>query len=520
MSNGKTCKRARAVRPARAPDRAAAVQRRTALKALGLGAAGAFLPFLRSPSALAASEDVPLRLLFIDAGPGCRRGTFEPQVAGPLYVERNTVVTDWSFREVMAPLAPYRPRATLFQNLDMLSAKQDPSSPANAHTHGLTHMLTADSRYLGSPSLGAGPSIDQLIAQRLRQQGVQTQLASLELRATDAASVWSTSEFYDAYSAPGQKVPFLTYVPDIWERIFPVPLMQDEGAQAAARQRQADIYRFVRGDYERLQSRLSPADREKLAQMLDYRAELHARAFVVNDRAANRPDRDTVLQPWSQLDEGYQKGSLANRTWKTHVEVLGKLAAAALHTDTTRVVNLSIDTPPDYEFGYRNGDFGSSDAHDFAHRTSGDQPSLTTAAALAVQDRGHRVVYEQVAVILDELASLRETDGGTLLDHTLVVLYSHIAEGSHDLTRLPWVVLGDAHGALKTGQYIRFAARNHRTDQAVVGDDHEFPYQWNGWGRGHGDLFATVARAMGVMLDSFGNPTISRGPIEEMLRSP
>ena len=503
--------------PSQALGRRHELRRRTALKLLGLGAAGMYLPFLRSPAARAASGEVPLRLLFIDAGPGCRRGTFAPSVAGPEFVERNTVVSDWVFRDVMAALAPYRERATMFQHLDMLSAREDPSAPANAHVHGLTHMLTADSRYKGSPSLGSGPSIDQYIAQALRKQGAQTLLTSLELRATDDASAWATSEFYDAYSAPGQRVPFLTYVPDVWDRIFPMPLTQDEGVLAAARQRQDDIYGFVRADYERLQGQLSGEDRTKLSQMLTYRAELHARAFVTSERAANRPDRDAILQPWAELDEGYQKGNLSNRTWKTHGEVLGRLAAAALHTDVTRVVNLSIDSPPGYEFGYRDGDFGAPDAHEFAHRTSGDDPAIKKADALAVQDRSHAVVYEVVATVLEELARLPETDGKSLLDHTLVVVYSHIAEGSHDLTRLPWVVIGDAHGRLKTGQYIRFAARNFRTNQLVVGDDSDFAYQWNGWGRGHGDLFVTIAQAMGVAMESFGNASLSKGAISEML---
>src|SRR5688572_32956528 len=115
--------------------------RRTILKLLGASAVGSSLPWLGSRNASAQAADVPLRMLFTEAGSGCRRTTFEPTVQGPAQVSETTVVTDWAFREVMSTLEPYRDRATMFENLDMVSAAADPSGPGNAHTHGLTHML-------------------------------------------------------------------------------------------------------------------------------------------------------------------------------------------------------------------------------------------------------------------------------------------------------------------------------------------------------------------------------------------
>ncbi len=119
--------------------------------------------------------------------------------------------------------------------------------------------------------------------------------------------------------------------------------------------------------------------------------------------------------------------------------------------------------------------------------------------------------------LLDELSRLTETDGRPLLDHTLVVLYSHIAEGSHDLTRLPWVVLGDAHGALKTGQYIRFPITSIDDGRILTNWDGSRIYSARG--RAHNDLFTTVARAMGLSITGFGNQGMAEahGVIDEML---
>lgn len=494
--------------------------RRAALQLLAATAASAGLPgltWLRTPGARAQAAQVPLRILFVEAGYGCRRGTFEPNVGGSLYVASDTVETNWAFRDSMAPLSPYRDRTTLFQGLDMLSARIDPSKPANAHIHGATHMLTADDRYMGSDAIGSGPSIDQLIAQELAKASVATRLQSLGLAATDGSGEYSRTKVFDSYSAPGQKVPFITHAPDAWDHIFAEPLSGDTQAQADAAARKAYVHNFVRGQYDRLLSQVSAEDRAKLSQMRDYHNDLNKAISTLNDRAANRPAQDSILGPLSGLDEGYARGSLSNRTWKTHCEVMSKLAAAALHTDTTRVVNLSFQEAPDYEIDYTPGAYGSTTQHDLTHQVSGDKPTLTDAAAAAVIDRGHTRIYERVRFLLDELASLQETDGQSLLDHTLVLVYSHIAEGSHDLTRLPWLVIGNAHGYLKTGQYIRFRPWDYRQNKAVAPDDGAFPYQWNGQGRAHNDLFITIANAMGVGITSFGNTSISTGPIAQML---
>ena len=98
-------------------------------------------------------------------------------------------------------------------------------------------------------------------------------------------------------------------------------------------------------------------------------------------------------------------------------------------------------------------------------------------------------MYAKVAFILDQLASLPESDGQTLLDHTLVFVYSHIGEGSHDLSRLPWMVIGDAHGYLKMGQYIRCPIFDPGSGQITTDD--KGSRKWNVRGRAHNDLFVT-----------------------------
>ncbi|MES9942147.1 MAG: DUF1552 domain-containing protein [Candidatus Thiodiazotropha sp. 6PLUC2] len=484
------------------------INRRTALKMMAATTAGASLPWLSSPSAQAATG-VPQRILFIEVEWGARRGSWEPVVAGPQMVPQDQADTAWAFRDKMSALNPYRDRTTIFQHLDMLSAMVDPTGPANAHIEGMTQSLTANNRV--SASSGTGPTIDQFIAQQLAANGAATRLQSLELRATPHASQWDRSTGNLSYSAPGQQVPFMTYVPDVWDRLFPTPLDPNATTQTPAQTRRALLHTFVRGEYDRLLNSVSSEDRVKLTQMRDLRSDLYNASNIVSGRDANRPLQSSIIDPWSQLDEGYQKGSLSNPNWRVHCELMAQLAAAALHTDTTRVVNLSFSLPPDYEFNYSNGDYGTSDSHALYHEVSGDSPALTNSAAIATVDASDKRIFDQVRYTLDFLDNLQETDGTSLLDNTLVVVHSQLSDGSHDLTRLPWLVIGDAQGYLKTGQYMRFSAINHRNGQTVTDQDVNFPYRWNGAGRPHNDLFVTLANAMGIPITTFGNSNISLG---------
>jgi len=482
------------------------------------------LPWLRTRSAAAGPEDVPLRVLFLELGHGARRGSWEPTVPGQTDPSSIQSVTDWAFRGPMTALEPFRSRINLFQNLDMVSAKVDPTPAANAHEDGGTHSLVANDRL--TSDLGGSISIDQLIAQELNKDQLLTRLRSVELAAAENSDEYATIINHHRYAQAGEKLPFISHIPDMWNYVFPEPLDADLQAAAERIAKQTSVYNFVKGDYERLIARLGKADRDKIQSMLDLRSDLQEALTLVNDRAANRPPESEILGPWSTLNEGYQQGNLDNRLWYTKVPLVGRLMGAALHTDTTRVGNLLVELPPNYEFDYADGSsYGgvvTSDWHDLTHKVSGDNPELTDSVARAMNEAMEKDCYDMLAQFLTMLDSLPETDGKTMLDHTLILVCSHIAEGSHDVTRLPWMVIGDAQGALKTGQYTRFPI----TSIANVNQIGQLSYPedganriYNYRGRPHNDLFLTLAHAMGVPVDSFGRDLAeNKGVISELLR--
>ncbi|MGH1347412.1 MAG: DUF1552 domain-containing protein [Nannocystales bacterium] len=498
--------------------------RRSLFKLLAASSVGSMLPWLHSPQARGGGADsVPLRILFVELGHGFRRGTWEPTVSGALDPLATETTTDWTLRPKLSALEPYRERINMFYNLDMVSSKVDPTAAANAHIDGQTHYMTSEDRI--AADLGGGVSIDQLIAQGIADSGVQTRLRSLELLADEnSIALYNETSDVGRYAIPGERLPAISHPPLGWDHIFPKPLSTDLAAQQRHVAKKTSAYNYIRGDYERLVARLGGEDRTKIESMLDLRSDLHNALTLFNDRDANRPDRGDVLAPYEALDDGAD-GSPGNPKWSVKSRVQSQLMAAALHTDTTRVGNLIFRWAPYYQTGYADGmSFGgvsTLDFHDLVHKASGDVADISDPTGLAVVDDAEVLEVDLLRNVLDTLATLPETDGQTMLEHTLVVVVHHIGEGSHDLTRIPFFTIGDAHGSLSTGNYVRFPATWH-DDPTQVGQ-FNYPEDWgdrlfNHKGRPHGDLFATLAQAMGLDVSTFGRQMPeSRGLISEIL---
>lgn len=466
--------------------------RRNMLRMLGLGGVAATLPFARPRLVHGAPDTVPKRVIFFIGGSGALPGSWEPRGVGGAAEPTETA---FELGPLHAPIAAHQRDLILFENLDMWSAQLDPVPGSNAHLAGATHALTAANRHDGS--LAGDVSIDQLIARSLNTPAPVTALPSIELCGTD----WSNgNEDGYSYRAAAEPLPFLVRPDEVYDRLFPEPL--DAGALAGAKR--SAVFDFVRGEHDGLIGRLAAEDRAKVVQHLDAVSDLEARLGITSSRAALRPD-PSILDPWSSVDYGYDvPPSGKDAIWQWTSELNIRLAVAALHTDTTRVATILVKDAPGYTFGYTDGDFGSDNPHDLTHEVNDERTSQSRdPSARAAIERQHLATMEKLGLLLDLLAERTETDGQRLLDHTVVVYCSQIADGSHDLQRLPWFTVGGCRGYFRTGRYLRFPRR----------PDPE--RSWRDDGRGHNDLFVSIANAMGVEIDRFGNEACT-GPISEM----
>jgi len=468
------------------------MKRRSFLRGIGLGAAALSVPLVgqRAKSQIT----VPKRVVFFYGGSGALPGSWEPTGIGGTGAATET---GFELGELHGPLAAYRDRMILFENLDMVSARRDPTGASNAHHNGETHCMTAANRVTGD--LAGGESIDQVIARHLNADGPVTRLPSLEV----AAAAWGGGRNSPLYSEAGVQVPVLYEPPDVYARAFPADVSDPEAAARAARRREL-IAGFVTSEHEELIRRLPALDAEKVRQHMDTRATLEARLGLGTDRAALMPGME-ILSSWDSVDFGYNvPASGKDAIWQATADLNSELVAAALHADVTRVATILLKDAPGHTFDYTSGNFESDNPHDLTHKVNDDRTWQSgDADARAAIRRQHLATMEKMAAFLDMLDARIEPDGTTLLDNTLVVYVSQIADGSHSLERLPWFTVSDLQGTLRTGRYLRF-------------DRTEDPERsWRTDGRPHNDLFLSVAHAMDVPLESFGNEAMT-GPITEM----
>ncbi len=469
------------------------MKRRSFLRGLGLGAAALSVPILGQRAKSQVS--VPKRVVFFYGGTGSLPGSWEPTGVGGV---GDATENQFDLGELHGPLAAYRNRMLLFENLDMVSTRLDPTGASNAHHNGQTHCMTAVNRLTGD--LAGGQSIDQAIARALNADGPVTLLPSLEV----SASAWRNgSEGAPLYSEAGVRVPVLYEPPEIYARAFPAGSSDPEAAARAARRREL-IAGFVTSEHEELIRRLPAADAEKVRQHMDTRSTLEARLGLGTDRAGLMPGME-IISSWDSVDFGYDvPPSGKDAIWQATADLNTELVAAALHADVTRVATVLLHDAPGYTFGYTNGNYESDNPHDLTHKVN-DESNWQNGDpdARGAIRRQHLATMEKLAGFLDMLESRIEPDGTTLLDNTLVVYVSQIANGSHSVERLPWFTVGDLQGTLRTGRYLRLG----RTEDPES--------SWRSDGRPHNDLFLSVAQAMDVPMSTFGNDAAT-GPIDEM----
>lgn len=467
--------------------------RRRLLKTLAAGSAFAALPMFQSGRLMASPGDVPLRIVFFYLPTGIMQSRGKPIGRGNDPVTQ----TAWELDDVFAPLAPYKDRINFFQNLDMVSAKNDPTGASNAHASGITHAMTGDWRVAGKGGRARGISIDQYIAEQLYvQKGVLTRTASLEV---GECSSWD---------GQGNGVASVRDIEDLYRRAFGAAGLSQGELRAAQ-----SSSMIIGGQLDNLIKRLGARDRQVIEAHREKHALMVARLKAdAGVRQAYAPDRATFD---AILDRhGYSGEKLG---WVEENALYSEMVALALHSDATRVASFGLRRPPGQMFGFVPGKWGGANStHIFEHLMSARMSKLEEKGwreegdAFQAQRLRHELEITELRKFLDLLDSLPETDGKTLLDHTLVVGVSHIASGTHSLDNLPWFTIGDAQGFLKTGQYVSYERREERKLS----------------GRPHNDLFVSLIQAMGLdamrrsrtddSLDRFGLADACSGPILEI----
>jgi hypothetical protein len=366
--------------------------------------------------------------------------------------------TDFTLSPVLAPLAPFRDKLLVLHNL-----------ASDYHDHG------AGTRSTLTESDGDGPSIDQLVAQRL---GNATRIRSLEL---------ATQSYGESvcFSGPQLMVPPMEHPRSAFDRVVGAVNL-DPASQARLGAQRASVLDAVMARYESVSRRITAGERRLVDAHL---TELRALEMRVTSpamvRACGVPPAPAIAPGAGALRDE----SLFPEVCRAQIDNL----VTALSCDVTRVASLMISKGGSMT-RYRwlpepLDDVAHDVAHGFINESGADIPDAH--AKWATIQTWHA---EQIAYLLERLDAVEEGEG-TLLDHTVVAWVSELglATGSdgHRRSNMPVVLAGGCRGYFRTGRFLDLG------------------------GARYADLLLTLGHAMGFEdITSFG--TTGTGPLETL----
>lgn len=431
------------------------LDRRTFLKTAGLAAAGALAPW-RS----VATSPSPTRLLVFYTMHGCVYDTWRMRPGGRLGEEAWDAplhdLSEAAFSPSLRPLWPWRDRISVIDGLALASPLRDRAG--FAHTLGILHGWTGAPIGVsaGYPVPGA-PSFDQLLVPQL---AAPWQVPSLELGV-------------GAFLAPGVADSHHTPLPaqidprQVWQRLFGGLPGGDSALLYSSRARLVDA---VARRYEALPPGITAAGRARLDRHATLLRELEPR---VGGFANVCPTAAPTVGPDGSYDERFE-AQLA-------------LLQTAFSCDLTRVASLQLTQLPGEEVGQPGADVHVDFAHDI-------HSSTLAAEVLTAHTTATAARFARVLAALDAV----EEGDGTVLDHTLVVWMSELADGAHGWDQWPVVLAGGAAGRFRLGRYLRFPATTPIAFEVAPGQVREVI------GVPHQRFLLTAMRGLGMEVDRLG----------------
>ena len=407
------------------------LDRRTFLRGSGVALA---MPWLSAMEAsFAAAPAPPRRFVAMTLSLGLLPENLNPQEKGKGY----------------KPSRYLKPLDDLRQHFTVVSGV---SHPGVSGGHRAEASLLTAAPMSGAAQSRNTVSLDQLLAKEL---GGATRFPSLVLGLAGRNS--------PSYTETGSMIPAEDSPARLFTRLFVADAPGEQARQAQRAREGRSIMDLVAEDTRSLERRLGAGDRRRLDAYLTSVRDLEQR-LMEGEKWATRP-KPKVDAP-KPVDIGNPDDFIGRQ------RLMGDMVRLALATDSTRFVTLHLGGSggkipiPGVEEGY----------HNLSHHGL-DKAKLTQLA----------IVEEQiVATWGDFLRTLRgaEEGGGSLLDHTSVLLTSNLGNASsHDNRNMPVLLAG---GGFRHGRHLAFDRSSN----------HPLP-----------NLFVSVLRRTGLEVDSFATST-------------
>ncbi len=410
--------------------------RRRFLRGLGIGLAlPAFESLLPAATASGAKAGTPpRRVAFCSIPNGVQQDHWWPTGEGRDFVLNNT----------MKPLEPFKDAIQVIGGLDHEHATPGPDGGGDHARANATLLTGVRARKTAGADIRLGVSIDQVIA---REIGQETRFASLELtcdkvrKAGQCDSGYSCAYLYNI-SWRSETTPM---TPEsnprlLFERLFGSGPAQER--QASYHQRQQDqksVLDFILDDARSLRRELGQNDQQKLEEYLTGVRELEQR-IVRSEKFGALPEVELNVPPGTPANFG------------EHMDLMFEILALAFQTDSTRVATLLLaGDGTNYAFPQ----IGVPEGHHWLTHDAGSNPSQWEKVA-----RIDQYYAEHFARFLGKLKAMKDFDGSSVLDNSMIFYGGAIADGNrHNHDNLPVVLAGGGGGTLTPGRFVKFPSQ-------------------------------------------------------------
>jgi hypothetical protein len=223
----------------------------------------------------------------------------------------------------------------------------------------------------------------------------------------------------------------------VFDRLFGNGIAPEQDkSQSLRNKKRRSILDFAREDAQSLKNRLGAADQRKLDEYL----------YAVHDVEKRVGDAPKLSGPEKDVPD-YPRPAGVPSDFAEHVRQMMDMLVLALQTDSTRLATFM------YTNDSSNRSYPNLDVNDGHHDLSHHGGSREKQRKISKINLYH---MEQFAYLVGKLKSVKEL-GGTLLDHSLVMYGSGIADGdAHEHGNLPILLVGKGGGALNPGRHLRY----------------------------------------------------------------
>ncbi|MEM9458202.1 MAG: DUF1552 domain-containing protein [Myxococcota bacterium] len=375
---------------------------------------------------------------------------------------------DMVLSEILSPLEPVREHIVPVLSCDNPSGGD---YGVNGHVNSGRTVFTC-ARNSGNNNLADGPSIDQVIAERL---DAPTPYRSLQF----GVGGEGVGEYQALMAGPQDPVPLDGDPRAIFDQLFAD--LDEDPAQAPTalqrlRARRGSVLDSVLDQFNGTVARASAADRQTLQRHADKIRELEIQ--LGNEGQAGQACGVPELSlpgDYNHNDQG--QDDVSSRAFID-------LMVMAMACDLSRVGTLQYTNyhGPDYPWLPVGVPGGYPEWHSMVH----DIPNMGDRSAPRAV---YRWYMEEYAYLLEQLATTPDGDG-SLLDNMLVMSISELGNpASHSTNGLPIVLAGGVGGQLSTGRYVDLG------------------------GARTGELYTTFLNWFGADDTNFGNPAYCDGPV-------